>query len=305
MSAGVVDREALGRTIAVINGKGGVGKTSVTANLAGLVAAAGYRVLVVDLDPQGNLGTDLGYLGRGLSDAGSGLQAAALTGQAPPVLKDVRPNLDAVPGGEHLHDLVAVLASRQMSNRGGVETLVASLAAVAGQYDMVILDCPPGSELLQVGALEAARWVLVPTKTDDASRAGLRDVARRFSDARQRNPELQLLGVVLFGVNTTARRVLRQARLALAEDLGGDEALFSASIRHVEAAAVDARSRGQLVHELEQDVLAGPSWWERRRGGDTSSEVLAASATSLAGDYQHLAEEVLSRLVVVESVESA
>ena len=63
-----VARAALRRTIAVLNGKGGVGKTSLTANLSGLFADAGYRVLAIDLDPQGNLGNDLGYLGAGLGD---------------------------------------------------------------------------------------------------------------------------------------------------------------------------------------------------------------------------------------------
>src|SRR4051794_23157663 len=124
-----VDRTRLRRTVAVINGKGGVGKTSVTANLAGLYAAAGYRVCAIDLDPQGNLGNDLGYLAAGLADGGAGLHAAAVTGVAPTPLVGVRPNLDVVPGGEQLHDLAAVLQSRRLSGRGGVESLTAAIAA--------------------------------------------------------------------------------------------------------------------------------------------------------------------------------
>ncbi|MDQ1539049.1 MAG: chromosome partitioning protein [Actinomycetota bacterium] len=292
-----VDRAALSRTIAVINGKGGVGKTSVTANLAGLFAAAGYRTLAVDLDPQGNLGNDLGYLGAGLGDEGHGLQAAVLSGGAPPVIAEVRPGLDVVAGGEALHDLVAVLQARRMTGRGGgTEALAASLGNIAGQYEATLLDCPPGTDVLQAGALEAARWVLVPTKTDDASRAGLRDVAKRFTAARQHNPDLELLGVVLFGVTSSARRVMRQAREALTSDLGDESVVFTAAIRHVEAAAVDARSRGQLVHELERDFLAGPPWWERRRNPEAHAGPLAASASSLAGDYERLADEVLTRI---------
>lgn len=295
-----IDRPALRRTIAVINGKGGVGKTSVTANLAGLLAAAGYRVLAVDLDPQGNLGNDLGYLGAQLGDGGASLYAAGVSGTAPVPLKDVRPRLDVVTGGEQLHDLSAVLQSRRLSGRGGVESLAASVGALAGDYDVTLMDCPPGSDVLQEGALTAARWVLVPTKSDDASRAGLREVARRFTAARVLNPELELLGVVLFGVSSTARRVLRQAREALTVDLGGAGTVFAATIRHVEAAAVDARARGQLVHELERDVLSGPPWWERRRNPNLQAEPLAASAGSLAGDYQHVADEVLTRLAAAE-----
>jgi cellulose biosynthesis protein BcsQ len=295
-----VDRKALSRTVAVVNGKGGVGKTSITANLAGLFAAAGYQVLVVDMDPQGNLGNDLGFLGAGLSDEGASLQAAAVNGTAPKPVRSVRERLDVVAGGEHLHDLSAVLQSRRLSGRGGVESLAASIGALAGQYDLTLIDCPPGSDVLQAGALEAARWVLVPTKTDDASRAGLREVARRFTAARVNNPELALLGVVLFGVNQTARRIIRQAREALEADLGSSSSdVFTTTIRHVEAAAFDARSRGQLAHELERDVLAGPTWWERRRNHD-DSEPLASSASSLAGDYERLAAEVLERVVNAE-----
>lgn len=296
-----IDRVALRRTVAVVNGKGGVGKTSVTANLAGLYAAASYRVLAVDLDPQGNLGNDLGYLAAGLSDVGAGLHMAALAGTAPQPLTAVRDRLDVVPGGEHLHDLAAALQSRRLSGRGGVDSLAASIAAVAGEYDLVLLDCPPGSEVLQAGALEAARWVLVPTKTDDASRAGLREVARRFTVARTTNPDLALLGVVLFGVNTSARRVTGQARERLAQDLGGAAPVLGATIRHVEAAAVDARGRGQLVHELERDVHAAPKWYERLRNpGSGPHEPLAGSAGALAEDYQRLAEEVLQAIVAAE-----
>lgn len=297
-----LDRSALTRVIAVVNAKGGVGKTSIVATLAGLYAEAGYRTLAVDLDPQGNLGTDLGYLGAGLSDDGKGLARAVFAGTALSPLRDVRPKLDVVPGGDQLHDLVAVLLSRREKGRGGAEDLALCLASVAADYDVILLDCPPGSDVLQESALAAARWVLVPTKTDDASRAGLRDVARRFVAARAGNPDLGLLGVVIFGVGSTARRVLRQAREALEQDLGGAAPVLQASIRHVEAAAVDARGRGQLVHELERDVHAAPRWYERLRGTPgAQQETLASSAGSLAADYQALAEEVLERLVTAEA----
>ncbi len=302
----VLDRHRLRRTIAVINGKGGVGKTSITANLAGLFAASGYRVLAVDLDPQGNLGSDLGYLGAGLSDGGAGLRSASLDLKAPEYLNDVRPGLDVVPGGEHLHDLAAMLQARSRTGRGGAQDLAVTIAELAGEYDLTLLDCPPGSDVLQEGALHAARWALIPTKTDDASRAGLRDVARRFLTARNANPDLAVLGVVLFGINTNARRVVGQARTALEQDLGGVAPVLATAIRHVEAAAVDARGRGQLVHELERDASAAPKWYERLRNpGEAPTQRLAGSAGVLAGDYEALAEEVLTRLVEAESSSGA
>src|ERR1700712_5236535 len=89
-----VDRTQLERTIAVINGKGGVQKTTVAANVGGLLAASGYRVLLVDMDPQGNLAEDLGYTGGEIDDAGQAL-AASLTFGGPLVpATEVRQNLD-------------------------------------------------------------------------------------------------------------------------------------------------------------------------------------------------------------------
>ncbi len=99
---GSMTGELMRRVVAIANGKGGVGKTSLTAGLAGLVANAGYRVLTVDADPQGNLRRDLGYPG---SD-GTELCSAVLHGQPVEPLREVRPNLDCVPGGPALHDFV-------------------------------------------------------------------------------------------------------------------------------------------------------------------------------------------------------
>jgi len=76
-------------------------------------------------------------------------------------------------------------------------------------------------------------------------------------------------------------------------------------IRYVEAAAVDARNRGQLVHELERDVLNAPKWYEQLRAGTSKEGTLAASAGTLAADYQALAEEVLTRLVAAEATGQA
>lgn len=297
-----VDRAVLSRVVAVMNGKGGVGKTSLTANLAGLYAAAGYRVLVLDCDPQGNLGVDLGYLGDGRADDGAELVRAITTGSAPRPIRDIRENLDVLPGGDALNDLAAELAGRRDLGAGaGAPALAASLAQVAEDYDLIFIDSPPGGDVLQRLILTAARWILTPTRTDDASRIGLRDVARRYIEARPDNSELALLGVVLFGVNISATRITGQAREALGRDLNGVAPVLTSTIRYVEAAATDARNRGQLVHELEKTVAAQPRWFELRRNPDgKKAGTLAASATSLAGDYAALAKEVLQLIVDAE-----
>jgi cellulose biosynthesis protein BcsQ len=307
----VGDRLALRRTFAVVNGKGGVGKTSVVANLGGLLAAADHRVLLVDLDPQGNLGEDLGYSAAGDGDGGAGLFQAVSAGTPLQPLVGVRPGLDVVPGGECLHDLAGALyARRQRQPEAAATALANSLGAIAGDYDMVFLDCPPGQDVLQEAALVAAGWALIPTKTDVSSRKGLREVATRFAAARVLNPELALLGVVLFGVNRSAKRIEAEARAAIEAELGGTAPVFKTTIRHVEASAFDVRERGQLVHELERAVLAAPKWYERRPGKhrgdpDVGEGALAGSAGALAGDYQALAEEIFVQLAAVQNPPAA
>lgn len=297
---------ATGRTIAVINGKGGVGKTSLVANLGGLLAEAGHRVLLVDLDPQGNLGEDLGYTAAERGDDGLGLFQAVSTGAPLRPLEGIRERLDVVPGGEALHELAGALyARRQRQPEAAATALATSLGAVADNYDLILLDCPPGQDVLQEAALTAAGWALIPTKTDVSSRKGLREVAARFAAARKLNPDLAVLGVVLFGVNRSAKRIEAEARAAIEAELGGTAPVFAATIRHVEASAFDVRERGQLVHELEAAVLAAPKWYERRRaqGGETAG--LAGSAGALAGDYQALAEEIFVHLAATRTAAAA
>jgi len=291
--------------IAVLNMKGGVGKTSLVANIAGLVAAAeqgsGSRVLAVDLDTQGSLGRDLGYYDQdGRDDKGAALFAAATTGILLRPLRDVRPGLDVIPGGPRLEDLAAVVGAQQARSRASAEQVVSNaLAGVAADYDLVLIDCPPGNRLLIDVALSAAHYVLIPTKTDDASLDGLAFVAERFAAvSATSNPDLQLLGVSLFGVGRGSTRILKRAREAVAADLGDSDLIFTSSIRHVEAVAQDARRRGQLVHELEVDALNASTWWERKKLGPAAApdDSPSRSAIGLAEDYQNLTVELLDRL---------
>ena len=245
------DRLRLRRVIAVATGKGGVGKTSITANVAGLLAASGLRVLAVDLDSQSNLGEDLGYTGTDRADHGQGAFEAISVRRALSPITDVRPRLDVVPAGEYLEDLAVTLESRRA--RGGLEpleSLAVSLLPIVDQYDVVLLDCPPKGRIIQEIALGAARWLLVPTKSDASSRKAIAQIGERFGAAREVNPDIELLGVVLFGAGSSAHRLRKDTLAEIAADLGSTQPLFDAVIRHAEASAVQARNSGQLVHEL-------------------------------------------------------
>jgi cellulose biosynthesis protein BcsQ len=291
-------RPVLDRVIALTNGKGGVGKTSTTAALAVQLAEAGLHVLAVDLDPQGDLADDLGYIAR--SDLGENLMSAVLTGRPLTPLTGVRPGLDVVPGGAHLEDLADALAAmnrRRDTRLAFARSLAATLAAT--HYDFVLVDTPGKGPVLQMQALGAARWVLIPFRSDTSSMKNLAEVARRFEEVADVNPTIAVLGVFLHGVTAGATAVRRDVYARIRELLGNGVPILSSWVRYAEAAAVDVRARGQVPGELERLPAAGP-WYARLRDPALPTGPAASSAT-LAGDYQHLAEEIFTRLSAEET----
>jgi chromosome partitioning protein len=297
---------ALGRVIAMVNDKGGVGKTSLVANLAGQLAAADYRCLVVDLNRQANLADDLGYRDDEGDDQGAGLVWSVLTESPLVPVEDVRPGLDVVPGGARLADLVPLMVSRlQERGRAAFDVLAEVLAPTAAPYDVVFVDCPPESTILTDLALTAARWVLMPTKSDVGGLVGMRLVAERFAVARERNPDLALLGAVLFATGTRSRRVHAEVRGAVEAAFGGHSPLFTTAIRHAERSAQDARRLGRLAHELELEVAAQPAWWASLRAGTTAAPRLSTAAAGVAGDYRDLGVELLTVLRAAEESTTA
>ncbi|WP_104181672.1 ParA family protein [Arthrobacter sp. B0490] len=293
----------LDRVIAIVNGKGGVGKTTITANIGGMLAASGYRVLLVDMDPQGNLAEELGYTDSEANDDGMALaQTLVFAAEAKPA-RGIRENLDVLMGGSHLDMAAAGLTLKAQKDPASAKAALAQgLEGLAENYDLIFIDCPPGQETLQQAALAAARWALIPVKTDASSRKGLRDVARRLDAVVTINPDLDLLGIVLFGVNRSAKRVSESAREAIRQDLGSAAPIFETSIRHAEAAAQESRERGLLAFELEEAVLAAPKWWELRRGsGQEHDGPRSKSAVGVAEDFQALGEEVVARITESEA----
>lgn len=306
-----MDRTALSRVIAVSNGKGGVLKTTITANIGGLLAASGSRVLLVDLDPQGNLAEDLGFTGSERDDRGAALADALQTGGrygATPV-RAIRENLDVFVGGPELERASAYLVTRGSQSETTQLALARVLAPIAADYDLVLIDCPPGEEALQTAAMGAAKWVLVPVKSDASSRRGFEAVANRLELVRGQhdgvtgyNPEVGLLGVVLVGVGTNSTAIRREARHRIVgEDAAASRDVFESTIRHSEATAQATRETGQLVHELDDQVSRAPKWYQIRRGEATAPEFAPRSATNVADDLQAVTEELVARLASAET----
>ncbi|MEV8042087.1 ParA family protein [Arthrobacter sp. NPDC080082] len=295
------DRTGMERICGFVNGKGGVLKTTLTANIGALLASFGWKVLLVDMDPQGNLGLDLGYRHESQDDDGTGLAQSLVFGQPLTPLKDVRPNLDVVPGGSSLDEAGAGLISQ--SSRDGRKSKLAlarSLAPIAADYDIILIDCPPGNEPLQVAALGAAAYVVVPTKTDKAGREGLLGVAKRLDTVLDVNPNLDLLGVIITATSSTATNVHRTTRESITETFGDDSVLFKGMVRHAEAPAQAARDRGVLIHELEEQVKAAPKWWEVRKGTAEAGQSQPRSAANVAEDLYQVTHELVARLEAAE-----
>lgn len=290
------------RVVAIANGKGGVGKTTLTAGLAGQLASGGSRVLVVDTDPQANLARDLGYA----SGDGSNLSLAITHGLPLELTRGVRDRLDVVAGGPALWDVGPAFTAR--GARGAtLPGLKPALDKVkpenkGADFDVVLVDTPPGEPILQELVFAAADFLIIPTRSDEASLDGLVVVAQRFAAARAVNPDLTLLGVVLFGVRAGSTRMIARVRTALQETLGDAAPVFPTSIRYLESAAVDMRSRGVLPHELSQlhrsDTKKRLSRLREGAPAGAGDTLLSrdSSAAGLAADYAALADEVLTAM---------
>lgn len=151
------------KTIAVLNQKGGVGKTTTALNLAHASARTGLRVCAIDLDPQGHLTAGLGYAGNGRPGADSLLADTAELGS---VVIPARPGLDLVPPGPRLPEFETTVPG----NRDAASRLTTALSG--REHDITFLDCPPSGGLLTMNALLAADALLVPVAADHLSQFG-------------------------------------------------------------------------------------------------------------------------------------
>ncbi len=188
------------KTIAVINQKGGVGKTTTVANLGSAIAAMGHKTLLIDLDPQAHLtlhfGIEPGTYETGIYDVmarGSEIVGASTT---------VAPGLSVVPS---IIDLAAAEVEL-VSTVGREQILRDSLAARPLPYEYVFIDCPPSLGLLTLNALAAADEVFIPLQPHFLALHGLGKLLDTVSLVQKRiNPKLKVSGVILCMYETSTR----------------------------------------------------------------------------------------------------
>ena len=180
----------MSKIIAVSNQKGGVGKTTTTINLAASLAMADQRVLVVDMDPQGNLTSGLGQK----ASAEHTIYEALLGHAELPVLQTPVDLLHLVPADRHLAGAEVELVPLQEREH----RLRHLLATVRDRYDFVLIDTPPSLGLLTLNALVAADTVLIPLHCEYFALEGLADLMATLSRiGKSLNPGLDVEGVVL------------------------------------------------------------------------------------------------------------
>jgi chromosome partitioning protein len=176
--------------IAVLNQKGGVGKTTTAINLAAYLAKDGHSVLLADLDPQGNstsgLGLDKQQLGSTLYDVLFSRAAADQT------IQKISPKLFILPSNANLAG-----AEVEMVNLPGRELLLRGFLGGLS-YDYILIDCPPSLGLLTINALAAANSVLIPVQAEYYALEGLSQLLNVIQQVRQAlNPGLDILGVLI------------------------------------------------------------------------------------------------------------
>ncbi len=180
------------RVLVVTNQKGGVGKTTTTINLAASLATAGRRVLLIDLDPQGNATMGSGIEKRGLRTT----VYQVLLGEArisAARLKSQSGGFDVIPANRDLAGAeVEMVDIPERESR-----LKAALAEISGQYDFVLIDCPPALNLLTVNGLCAANAVVIPMQCEYYALEGLSDLVQTIKKVRANlNPNLEIEGLL-------------------------------------------------------------------------------------------------------------
>ena len=181
------------RIFTVANQKGGVGKTTTTVNIAAALSMGGLRVLVIDLDPQGNASTALGVEHRQSSGVYEVLMGSA---QISEVIQKVAgfPALDCLPSNTSLANaeinLVSMVA-RELQ-------LKAAIDEISANYDYIFIDCPPSLGLLTINAFAGSKELLIPIQTEYYALEGLSQLLETYSVVKKRlNPALNLSTIIL------------------------------------------------------------------------------------------------------------
>ena len=258
------DHHAAPRVLAVVNQKGGVGKTTTAVNLSAALAQLGYRILLIDCDPQANTTSGLGFRRQPIDEPQRLsiydvlLGPTTLTEAMQPTAVE---RLTLIPGSRHLIGANIELVSAERREF----RLDDAIAALQERFDFILLDCPPALDLLTLNALVAARGLLVPLQAEYYALEGVSELISTLDRVAQAfNPGLGLEGVLLTMYDD--RTNLSQQVTANLREFFGDKLLKTTIPRNVRLAEApshglpvtlyDPRSRGAEAYaELALELL--------------------------------------------------
>lgn len=214
------------RTIAVLNQKGGVGKTTTVANVAAALALKGLRVLVIDLDPQAHLTIHLGADSN--PDAAGVYEVLMGQTDAASAITPVRDNLSVLGASINL-----VGAESELVNEVGREIILRkALEAVRGQYDYVMIDCPPSLGLLTLNALSCVEEVVIPVQPHFLALQGFSRLLQTITLVQTRiNPALHVSAILM---------CMFDSRTSLSSEVRDDIENFLSNARNTDAPWADA-----------------------------------------------------------------
>ena len=242
------------RVLAIANQKGGVGKTTTAINLGTALAAIGEKVLILDLDPQGNASTGVGIA----DDARPVTTFDVLVGKstiAKAATQTLVPNLSVVPANADLVGLESEMmmeANRPFRLRDAVMALIADQKARPAEvpYTYLLIDCPPSLNLLTLNAMVAAHAVLVPVQCEFFALEGISQLKQTIDQIKATlNPGLEIQGVVL---------TMHDARTSLSKEVASEvRAFFGAKVyetmipRNVRVAEAPSHGKPILLYDYD------------------------------------------------------
>ena len=252
------------KTYSIINQKGGVGKTTTTINLGTAMAACGANVLLIDMDPQGNLTTGMGIK---KDERTKGVYDVLMNGlTAKNVLKKTEiKNLDLMPSSDELLGI-----DIQLSNDNGRVMRLKNALKDINFYDYILIDCPPSLSLLTINALVASNGALVPLQAEFYALEGLSQILKTIDDIKNSvNHSLNLEGVIITmfdGRNNLSNQVEEDVRSYLGADVYNtiiprNIKLSEAPSHGLPALIYDYKCSGSMAYiDLAREVLNKSGW---------------------------------------------
>ena len=258
-----VDRHGPARVIAMVNQKGGVGKTTSTVNLGAALAEYGQRVLLVDFDPQGALSVALGVPAHELDRTVYNLLMEEDCAAADVIVATRVPGLDLIPSNIDLSAAEVALVNEVAREHA----LARALAGVIDDYDFIFIDCQPSLGLLTINALTAANGVIIPLECEYFALRGVKLLTDTVTKVQGRlNPRLELIGVL--ATMYDARTLHTREVLERVVDAFGDQTFHTVISRTIKFP--DATVAGEPI-------------------------TVFAPSSAAAEAYRQLARELLSR----------